>query len=61
LHALGRFSITSVRKARAVIETENEWLDGPALSVEPPEDGSRHYLFEKAGNGTQPAVVFLCN
>jgi hypothetical protein len=46
-------------KARAVIETVNEWLDGHALSDEQPEDGWGHYLFEKAENGTQPTVVFL--
>jgi len=50
----------SASKARAVIETVNEWLDGPALSVEPPEDGWGHYLLEKARNGTQPTAVFLC-
>jgi hypothetical protein len=48
------------RSARAVIETVNEWLDGPALSVEQPEDGSEHDLFKKAENGTPPTVVFLC-
>jgi hypothetical protein len=49
----------SASKATAVIETVNEWLDGHALSVEQPEDGWGHYLFEKAENGTQPRVVFL--
>jgi hypothetical protein len=49
----------SASKARAAIETVNEWLDGHALSDELLEDGCGHYLIANAENGTQSSVVFL--